>query len=92
MLLQDRLQKITTSKHVDEWVVCALFGFSTVEDYYTAASTTTYIPSIKTHTLLLVAQDDPFLGRMPLQVRMLVFICFGCKKLCLPWSGLLWHR
>ena len=51
-------------------MVCALFGFSTVEDYYTAASTTTYIPSIRTHTLLLVAQDDPFLGRMPLQVRM----------------------
>eukprot|EP00891_Asterochloris_glomerata_P008032 jgi/Astpho2/8032/gw1.00120.240.1_t len=63
----ERLQTITTSKHVDEWVVCALFGFSTVEDYYTAASTTTYIPSIRTHTLLLVAQDDPFLGRMPVQ-------------------------
>ena len=92
MLLQERLRTITTSKHVDEWVVCALFGFSTAEDYYTAASTTTYIPSIKTHTLLLVAQDDPFLGRMPLEVSMPKFVGLGCWKLCLPWSGLLWPR
>lgn len=58
----------TTIEHLDERVVCKLFGFEAAEDYYTAASSMQYIPQIRTPCLFLIAQDDPFLGRLPIEV------------------------
>ena len=49
-------------------MVCKLFGYATVEEYYTAGSSMHYIPDIKTPSLFLIAQDDPFLGKLPIQV------------------------
>ena len=58
----------TTIEHLDERVVCKLFGYATVEEYYTAGSSMQYIPHITTPSLFLIAQDDPFLGKLPIQV------------------------
>ena len=58
----------STIEHLDERVVCKLFGFETAEDYYTAASSMQYIPQIQTPCLFLIAQDDPFLGKLPTEV------------------------
>ena len=58
----------TTIEHLDERVVCKLFGYAAAEDYYTAASSMQYIPQIKTPSLFLIAEDDPFLGRLPIEV------------------------
>ena len=58
----------TTIEHLDERVVCKLFGYAAAEDYYTAASSMQYIPQIKTPCLFLIAEDDPFLGRLPIEV------------------------
>ncbi len=58
----------TTIEHLDEKVVCKLFGYEAAEDYYTAASSMQFIPQIQTPSLFLIAEDDPFLGRLPIQV------------------------
>lgn len=58
----------TTIEHLDERVVCKLFGFAAAEDYYTAASSMQFIPQIQTPSLFLIAEDDPFLGQLPIQV------------------------
>lgn len=58
----------TTIEHLDERVVCKLFGFEAAEDYYTAASSMQYIPQIRTPCLFLIAEDDPFLGKLPIEV------------------------
>ncbi len=57
-----------TIEHIDERVVCKLFGYETAEDYYTAASSMQFIPQIQTPSLFLIAEDDPFLGHLPIQV------------------------
>lgn len=61
----------TTIEHLDERVVCKLYGFEAAEDYYAAASSMQYIPQIQTPCLFLIAQDDPFLGKLPIEVSCL---------------------
>ena len=58
----------TTIEHLDERVVCKLFGYKAAEDYYTAASSMQFIPHIQTPSLFLISQDDPFLGKLPIEV------------------------
>lgn len=40
----------------------ASFGFSSRQQYYEVAGSLDYIPAITTPTLMLLAEDDPFLG------------------------------
>ncbi|GBF97751.1 hypothetical protein Rsub_10915 [Raphidocelis subcapitata] len=49
----------------DDAITLKQLGYSDGEDYYRHACTTNYLPHIRTPTLLLVAQDDPFLGYLP---------------------------
>lgn len=37
-----------------------------MEEYYTHGSSEAYVPLIRTPSLFLVAEDDPFLGRLPI--------------------------
>lgn len=62
------IARSTTIEDLDERVVCKLFGYATAEEYYTAGSSMQYIPDINTPSLFLIAQDDPFLGKLPIQV------------------------
>ncbi|EFJ41748.1 hypothetical protein VOLCADRAFT_31576, partial [Volvox carteri f. nagariensis] len=43
----------------------ASLGFADRQQYYDAASSLEYIPAITTPTLMLLAEDDPFLGIVP---------------------------
>ncbi len=45
----------------DHLVTAQLHGFSSVDDYYAQSSSNQYISSITTSTLIIHAQDDPFL-------------------------------
>ena len=49
----------------DAAATCKLAGFDTVEQYYQAGSSAQFISSIRTPTLFLCAEDDPFLGALP---------------------------
>jgi len=68
-----------TIEHLDERVVCKLFGYETAEDYYTASSSMQFIPQIQTPSLFLIAEDDPFLGHLPIKVSSYV-----CSMHALP--------
>lgn len=45
----------------DDQVTAPLHGFAGVDDYYQRASSRQFVPRIRTPTLLLHAQDDPFM-------------------------------
>ncbi|KXZ44301.1 hypothetical protein GPECTOR_70g532 [Gonium pectorale] len=51
-----------TMTEIEELGLPASFGFADRHQYYDAASSLDYIPAIATPTLLLLAEDDPFLG------------------------------
>ncbi len=51
-----------TVAQIEDHGLPASFGFRSRQEYYEAASSLPYIPLIRTPTLLLLAEDDPFLG------------------------------
>ena len=55
--------KSTNFHEFDHCVTAQLHGFSGVDDYYARSSSNQYIPAIQTPTLILHAQDDPFLDK-----------------------------
>ncbi|BDA43976.1 Phospholipase ABHD3 [Coccomyxa sp. Obi] len=63
----DALTEAWTIAHFDKAVVCKVFGYDSVEDYYKHGSSEQYIPHITSPTLFLVAEDDPFMGRLPIK-------------------------
>ena len=44
-----------------------LCSYSSTEEYYRDGSSQQYIPHISTPSLFLVAEDDPFLGQVPVE-------------------------
>lgn len=56
------LSRVTTFRHFDERFTAPLFGFASAEDYWTRASSRPVLPNIAVPTLMINAQDDPFLG------------------------------
>ncbi len=44
-----------------------LHRYSSTEEYYRDGSSQHYIPHITTPALFLCAEDDPFLGRLPVE-------------------------
>lgn len=49
----------------DAAATCKIAGFDSVEQYYAAGSSSQFIHQIRTPTLFLCAEDDPFLGALP---------------------------
>lgn len=49
----------------DERITAPLCGFSSRDDYYTRCSSAKYAEGIKTPTLILMAEDDPFIPTEP---------------------------
>jgi predicted alpha/beta-fold hydrolase len=56
------LHKIRTFRDFDNQVTAPLHGFVDAKDYYTQASSRQFLPAICVPTLLLQAEDDPFVG------------------------------
>lgn len=52
---------ITTFRDYDRTIICPLFGFANPDDYYNRCSAKSKLVKIKTPTLLIQADDDPFM-------------------------------
>lgn len=67
-----------------------VFGFKTVDDYYSKAESFQYIPSIRTPCLFLMAKDDPFVRWVPCWAiglpawSRLLSVCLWCMRRELP--------
>lgn len=55
------LSNVKTIWDFDEKVTAPLHGFACVEDYYSRSSSRRYLAKIRVPTLLVQAQDDPFM-------------------------------
>lgn len=55
------LDKITSFWQYDDRVIAKLYDFANVEDYYQRSSSRQFLQSIRVPTLLIQAQDDPFM-------------------------------
>ncbi|KAG2442339.1 hypothetical protein HXX76_002425 [Chlamydomonas incerta] len=54
-----------TVSEIEDRGLPASFGFTSRQHYYEVAGSLDYIPAITTPTLILLAEDDPFLGVIP---------------------------
>lgn len=57
----ERLQKARTLREFDDAATAPLHGFENAWDYYERASSEPWLRAIRTPTLLIHAQDDPFM-------------------------------
>jgi uncharacterized protein len=57
----ERARKARSFREFDDAVTAPLHGFADALDYYTRSSSAQFIPRIRVPTLLLHAEDDPFL-------------------------------
>jgi predicted alpha/beta-fold hydrolase len=62
-----RLRHLKTIPAFDDEYIVPAFGFADAEDYYTKASSLPYISHIRVPTLIIHAQDDPFIPFAPLR-------------------------
>jgi predicted alpha/beta-fold hydrolase len=60
------LNSVRTIEQFDDRFVAPAFGFAGVDDYYAKASSRPYIGRIRIPTLIIHAQDDPFVPFAPL--------------------------
>jgi predicted alpha/beta-fold hydrolase len=56
-----------TLREFDDLYTAPAFGFESVDDYYNKASSLPYLPAIRIPTLIIHAQDDPFIPFAPLR-------------------------
>ena len=61
-VLAENVKKCRTIKDFEEATVCQLFGFPSLDEYCRRGSSQFHIPHIRTKSLILVAEDDPFIG------------------------------
>jgi hypothetical protein len=61
------LRRVRTIKQFDDRYVAPAFGFASADDYYAKASSFPYIGRIRVPTLIIHAEDDPFVPFAPLR-------------------------
>ena len=59
--LRVRIDRLRTFRQYDAAVTAPLNGFAGVDDYYGRCSSRQFLRTIETPTLILHAQDDPFM-------------------------------
>jgi predicted alpha/beta-fold hydrolase len=57
----ERARRARSFREFDDAITAPLHGFGGAHDYYTRSSSAQFIPAIRVPTLLLHAEDDPFL-------------------------------
>ena len=62
-ITDDGYDQIKTFYDFDDRYTAPLHGFKGAEDYYRRSSSKQFLPAVTVPTLLVSAQDDPFLGR-----------------------------
>jgi predicted alpha/beta-fold hydrolase len=60
-----RLHRIRTVREFDETITAPYFGFAGAEDYYHRASAMRVIDRVRVPTLIITAEDDPFVPPGP---------------------------
>ncbi len=60
-----RLRCLRSMRDFDDEVTSRYCGFSCADDYYARASATPFVPRIKVPTLVIHAEDDPFVHLLP---------------------------
>jgi predicted alpha/beta-fold hydrolase len=60
-----RLHRVRTVREFDEAYTAPYFGFADAEDYYHRASAMRIIDRIRVPTLIITAEDDPFVPSQP---------------------------
>jgi predicted alpha/beta-fold hydrolase len=63
------LKRIRTVRDFDEVYTAPYFGFADAEDYYHRASAMRVVDRIRVPTLIITAEDDPFVPSQPFQDR-----------------------
>jgi len=63
----DRLDEVRTVRQFDALYTAPHFGFASAEDYYHRASAMRVIGRINVPTLIITAEDDPFVPTAPFQ-------------------------
>jgi predicted alpha/beta-fold hydrolase len=58
---EQRLRQACTLYEFDDAITAPLHGFAGADDYWRRASSKPWLPGIRLHTLILNAQNDPFL-------------------------------
>ncbi|HSV33250.1 MAG TPA: alpha/beta fold hydrolase [Pyrinomonadaceae bacterium] len=61
------LERVRTIEQFDDCYVAPAFGFENVSDYYARASSLPFIGQIRIPTLIIHAEDDPFIPFEPLR-------------------------
>jgi predicted alpha/beta-fold hydrolase len=61
----DRLNAVKTVREFDETYTAPYFGFRSASDYYTRASAMRVVDRIAVPTLVITAEDDPFVPSQP---------------------------
>lgn len=61
------LHHLKTIRAFDDRYIAPAFGFAGADDYYTKASSLSYIKHVRIPTLIIHAQDDPFIPFAPLR-------------------------
>lgn len=56
------IKRCRTIKDFEKATVCQLYGFASLDEYHREGSSQFHIPNIKTKSLIIVAEDDPFIG------------------------------
>src|SRR5262249_37189100 len=62
-----RLSRVSSIREYDNTYIAPMFGFVDADDYYAKASSLPYISRIRVPTLIIHAQDDPFVPFAPLR-------------------------
>eukprot|EP00232_Nephroselmis_pyriformis_P008228 CAMPEP_0182896318 /NCGR_PEP_ID=MMETSP0034_2-20130328/26205_1 /TAXON_ID=156128 /ORGANISM="Nephroselmis pyriformis, Strain CCMP717" /LENGTH=152 /DNA_ID=CAMNT_0025030179 /DNA_START=20 /DNA_END=475 /DNA_ORIENTATION=- len=60
-----RLARSRSIRDFERHVILPVFGYDDLDHYYGEGSSQHHIPHIQVPTLFLIAEDDPFLGRIP---------------------------
>lgn len=60
-LKTDEIKQLKTLVEFDNYYTAPAFGFKDADDYYHKCSSKHYLKDIKNETLIITAQDDPFL-------------------------------
>jgi predicted alpha/beta-fold hydrolase len=63
----DGIRRLKTIRAFDDKYVAPAFGFTGADDYYTKASSLPHLQDVRIPTLIIHAQDDPFIPFAPLR-------------------------
>ncbi|KAK9832174.1 hypothetical protein WJX74_001666 [Apatococcus lobatus] len=65
--VSEKQRQFWTIGQFDERIMSKMMGFQSAQEYYQAASSLPQIPKIRTPILFLAAEDDVFLGELPIR-------------------------